>query len=861
MKKVNKTSAKLKIGDILIQEGIITPEQLDEVLAVQKSKKVYQPIGEICLELKYLSRARLNRILNKNQKSIRIGDLLINLKLITPDQLLKGLEVQKSTGGKLGKILVKKGYISEGSLISALTIQMGVPKIVPDFHLIDKSLLENISEEFLEKNEALPAFREDDTITVIMSNPLDEDAIRIMSQFFKCRIEPAIAPSSEILKAIRGYYQKATLGIPDLPDEDQKDLVIGDTQVSIKTDDNISGVLDFIITNALIEGASDIHIEPKDKSLRVRYRVDGILRHKTDLPVSIAPSLCSRIKAICGLDIAEKRRHQDGRIEARIGNQEIDLRISVYASVYGENIVIRILQRQSELIELDSLGISPYNRIRFQNFLDQPSGIILVTGPTGSGKTTTLYASINYLNDGERSIITVEDPVEYTIDGVVQGQMNPKLGHTYTDFLKSMMRQDPDVIMVGEIRDNVAAAAVIQAALTGHKVLTTFHTEDSTGALLRMMDMGIDTFLISSTVVSVVAQRLVRVLCPNCREPHLPDPGLLASFNIKPTANNNLTFYQPVGCSHCGDTGFKGRTAIHELLCVNDAIREGILERKTSTQIRQIAREKADMLSLLEDGFYKASLGVTSLEEILRVVFFNEGDMQNPREAGEIIALCEGTALADQRMNDPAEVPGKASNDRDENNIPTLITETAVCEGEVYRVRLDVTTIESDTKIIEDLFRAYQSIMKRAGIQADQDLLEDFINFIVYTAKRLEISHQAEFIEFCIRTTRGETRLFIETLIPKSGHAGGFNTSRETGMRLTSFLIPSSGMEMALLVENNDMDPKAGSGKNPSLFMVPQKKSNNQLKDEKSALTLPTHQSAALYMKHVEELDWDNNHR
>lgn len=803
MNNSDKKNTKLKVGELLVKEGRITPKQLENALAFQKRQKAYKPLGEICLDLKYITRTQLNRILNKNQKRIRIGDLLVNLKLITPDQLHDALKRQKKTGVKLGQILIDDGFITEKALMNALTIQMGVPKIVPDFHLIDKTLIKGLNEEFLLKNEVVPAFKEDDTVTVIMSNPLDQDTLRVLEQIFKCNVEPAIAASSEIIDAIRGYHQKATLGVPDLPEEEQKDLVIGDTTISVRSDDNISSVLDFIITTALNENASDIHIEPKDKSLRVRYRIDGILTHKTDLPISIAPNLSSRIKAVCGLDIAEKRRHQDGRIEARIGDKEIDLRISVYASVYGENIVIRVLHRQSELIELDSLGISPFNRIRFQDILDQPSGIMLVTGPTGSGKTTTLYASLNYLNDGEKSIITVEDPVEYTMDGVVQGQLNPKLGHTYVDFLKSMMRQDPDVIMVGEIRDNVAAAAVIQAALTGHKVLTTFHTDDSTGALLRLMDMGIDTFLISSTVVSVIAQRLVRLLCPKCRKPFSPDHALLASFNLNELNEKMTRFYQPMGCALCSDTGFKGRTAVHELLLVNDAIREAILERKTSTHIRMIAREKANLLSIREDGFYKASKGLTSLEEVLRVVFFNESDMKNPRSAEEIIAISESGGHDISQVHEEERLPQEVRRSGTDNSAEKFESTHAQMDGEIYRVRFDVTTIESDTEMVADLFEAYCSVDKQMKNDTAPDVLDKFTNFVVYSVKQLEVSHQAEFVEFYIRIEKGRAKIYVETLIPKQPLTHGFNTSRETGLRLINFLIPSSRSHQGLIPEND----------------------------------------------------------
>jgi type IV pilus assembly protein PilB len=279
----------------------------------------------------------------------------------------------------------------------------------------------------------------------------------------------------------------------------------------------------------------------------------------------------------------------------------------------------------------------------YRSMLDYPSGLILVTGPTGCGKTTTLYASLTYLNKYDKKIITVEDPVEYTIDGVVQGKIERKLDVTYSDFLKAMMRQDPDVIMVGEIRDYVAAEATIQAALTGHKVFTTFHTDDSTGALLRLMDMGIETFLISSTVVSVVSQRLVRTICPNCKDPYVPEENELEAFNVKDVDASKYSFVRAQGCIQCNHTGYKGRTGIQEVLIVNEAIRDAILSRKTSGQIRNIARQNAKMVSMLEDGFYKAIKGITTLEEVLRVVYHNEADVETPRTAEEIVAILEGS--------------------------------------------------------------------------------------------------------------------------------------------------------------------------------------------------------------------------
>lgn len=550
---------------------------------------------------------------------------------------------------KIGKVLIEKGFITETHLVNTLSIQLGIPKIIPDINLIDKKLLRNLSAAFLLKSEAIPAFKEGDTVTVIMADPLDVHAIHSLAKFFKCKIEPAVATSDEIKNAITLYFRKLEFG-PGASsgslktEEEIKDLVIGDTDFSGTSGDNIIEIFNFIISRAIMEGASDVHIEPLERSLRVRYRIDGVLRHKTDLPIAVATPLVSRIKVLCGLDISERRRHQDGRIEARVMGKEVDLRVSCYASIWGENVVIRVLFRKSILVDIDMLGFSPVNMKRFKKILESPSGLVLATGPTGSGKTTTLYASLCYLNRMDKMIITVEDPVEYIIEGVVQGKLDPKLGLNYMDFLKSMMRQDPDVLMIGEIRDQAAAEAAIQAALTGHQVFSTFHTDDTTGALLRLMDMGIDTFLISSTVVSVIAQRLVRVLCPNCKIPYKPNKDILSSYNIHSVDMKKYAFYtaSPTGCIVCNNTGYKGRTGIHELLVVNEAVREAILARKPSGYIRMIARTNANLISMREDGFWKATRGITSLEEVVRVVFHNESDELTPRNANELVAMCEG---------------------------------------------------------------------------------------------------------------------------------------------------------------------------------------------------------------------------
>ncbi len=622
-----KRVRKLRLGEILIREKLVSFENLKAILEFQKREKIYTPLGELLISKGLINRSQLKNVLKKYRNGIRFGELLLNMKLLTSEQLVEALERQKKTGKKIGQLLVEMGVLTEMALADTLSIQLGIPKILPIISLINEKALKKFNPDFLYERQFIPAFKEKDTLTVIMADPLNIETIDFLSDVLRCKISPAIAPADEIQKTIRLYYQKMEMGQELAVSEEAKDLIIGNNDFIKGQKDDIIEILNFIISTAIVERATDIHIEPQDHLLRIRYRIDGIMHHKTDLPNHIIAKLINRIKAICGLDLAEKRQHQDGRIQARVMAKEYDLRVSTYVAIWGENIVIRIQNRSSAMIDINKVGFSPANLSKYMTMLDHPAGVILVTGPTGSGKSTTLYASLQYLNNMDRVIVTVEEPVEYTIEGVVQATLPPKVDINYMDYIKAMMRQDPDVLMIGEVRDPEAAEAVIQASLTGHKVLSTFHTEDATGALLRLMDMGIETFLISSTLVSVVAQRLLRVLCERCKEPSVPSGKTVAFFNsIKKDTISSYTFYAPKGCVHCSHTGYRGMTSIHEVLLVNDAIRDEILKRSTSVKIKSIARQSAGLLTMSEDGFYKALKGITTLEEVIRVVFRDESE-------------------------------------------------------------------------------------------------------------------------------------------------------------------------------------------------------------------------------------------
>ncbi len=646
---------RLRIGDILLQEGIVTPAQLQDALMAQRVDDPPLPLGEVCIMMKLISRQDLRHLLRKYKTNIQLGELLINMGLINEEQLDEALQHKEISGSKLGEILMELNYLTEGALIDAVSIQLGYPKILPSMSLIDRGLMKGLNSSFLKRNRALPAFKENDVITVIMADPLNLEIIEILRMHFRAEIEVAVATTEEITTCIDLYFKESDAGSGYKND---KDLIIGDTRLSDEGDDNIVEVLNFIITNAIHDRASDIHIEPSESKLRVRFRIDGILFHKTDLPLSINRPLVSRMKVLCKMDIAEKRRNQDGFVQARVQNKEVDLRISTYPSLWGESVVVRIQSKTSGLTDLSVLGFTPYNLAVYQSLLDLPAGIIMVTGPAGSGKTTTLYASVYYLQAQNKKIITAEDPIESNIDGVTQGQVDRHQVQTYSDFLKAMLRQDPDVIMIGEVRDKIAAATVVDGALSGHKVLTTFHTEDTTGALLRLLDTGVEAFLLSSTTISVVSQRLVRTLCQKCRKEYEPEEALLrqfSSFTLESLTSQQ--FFTPRGCHECNYTGYMGRTSLHEILTVNDATRGSLLQRQASDQLRKIARTKGGLISMREDGVFKASRGITSLEEVLRLTPRNKVDESLPRDFSELSRLSErvhigpsGTVRISSRM-------------------------------------------------------------------------------------------------------------------------------------------------------------------------------------------------------------------
>ncbi|MBI5375789.1 MAG: Flp pilus assembly complex ATPase component TadA [Candidatus Schekmanbacteria bacterium] len=787
-KQMVPAKTKLKLGEILVKEKIIKEEELQRLLILQKESTEHLPIGEICIAEGLITRHELKNIIKQYGKEMRIGELFTSMGLINEKQVGEALQKQKVLNKKLGETLVEMGCINEENLIMALSHQLDIPRIKPDPLLIEASLLNSFNRKFLETNYFIPVFNDENNVTIAMADPLDENLIISIKSTIKDNVIVGIASKEEILFAIKNVYEKVHLkdlgsfNGSESSSLSKSQLTIGNVDLS-RGDDKIVSVVNYIISNGVKEGASDIHIEPQQNRLRIRYRIDGVMVHKTDLPSSIAPNVASRIKAVCQLDISEKRRHQDGKIYANVMGKEIDLRVSTYASVYGETIVIRILHRQSSLIDIESLGLSPINLSRFRKIVDSPTGVILATGPTGSGKTTSLYAVLCYLNKKNYSIITVEDPVEYMIDGVVQGKLDPKLGMSYMDFLKSMMRQDPDVLMVGEVRDKVAAEATIQAALTGHKVLSSFHTDDSTSALLRLMDMGIETFLISSTIVSVMSQRLVRTICGYCKvEDTDLDPEVLASFHISPDDAQNHKFYKGKGCDKCNHTGFKGRTAIHELLVLNDSIRDAILQRMPSSEIRHIARQAAELISLREDGIYKSLKGITTLKEINRVVFQMESDKYKARTLDQLIEVCNSEYVETYGVNKnipaaniskPVSISSEAQAGKNKTepitSVPADVSAPAyasVPDGtgmEVFRLRIKTSAVEDEFDLFKDLYDNYIDNRRFCGLPDSAIEAGDFIEVLVFYIMRLKLRYSAKYVEVVITRDKGHVDLYLET--------------------------------------------------------------------------------------------------
>nr|WP_238945628.1 type II/IV secretion system protein [Vandammella animalimorsus] len=552
----------------------------------------------------------------------RLGELLVQAGKLGPRDLERALAAQQEMGGMLGRVLVRLGVVSEADLMPVLAGQLQVPLATAADYPEQPLEVPGLAPGFLRTHNAFALWQREDSLGVALAVPQDGFVRKALQLATGLQIVPHLGLESDIERAL----DQAEAAAQQAEQEASADDLLGGLDAAdfvehlkdLASEAPVIKLVNTIIGRVIDLRASDIHLEPFEDGLHVRYRVDGVINVAEIIAPRLAPAVGSRVKLLAHLDIAERRLPQDGRIKTRVKGRELDLRVSTVPTVYGESIVMRVLDRASVRLNLDDMGFAPDTLARFNELLAKPHGIFLVTGPTGSGKTTTLYAGLAKLDADSQKIITVEDPVEYQLAGINQIQVHPQINLTFANALRAILRQDPDIIMIGEMRDGETAQIAVQSALTGHLVLSTLHTNTAPGAIIRMEDMGVERYLITSSVNGVLAQRLVRTLCPHCKQPHDLAPQVLQDTGLARFVQPGQTLYRPVGCEHCRGTGYKGRTGIHELMVLDEVLRRAILDGKDAAELASLAAQRG-MLSLYEDGLRKVAQGLTSLEEVTRV--------------------------------------------------------------------------------------------------------------------------------------------------------------------------------------------------------------------------------------------------
>jgi type IV pilus assembly protein PilB len=556
----------------------------------------------------------------ENNSMKRLGEILHDQGKVTHQQLDEALKEQAVSHNKIGEILVKKGWVTQEEIKKALATQSGIATFDLSGYIIDPEIVKSIPEDFARKYKIMPVFMIENNLTVAMVDPTNIFIMDEIQRMTKMKVEPVMAEELDIRKCQDQYYG-GTGSLEEIIASIDKDKLVEAEKLG--EDAPVIKIVNYIVIQAIQMKASDIHIEPEEKLLNIRYRIDGMLHRQTSLPKDLAPAVLSRLKIMSGLDIAEKRLPQDGRILMKVGAKNVDFRVSSCPTVHGENIVLRILDKSGVLLGLASLGFPPKEFALFKDVISSPYGIVLVTGPTGSGKTTTLYSALQILNKEDVNIMSVEDPVEYQFAGIRQVQVNTKAGLSFATALRSFLRQDPDIVMVGEIRDKETAEIAIQAALTGHLVFSTLHTNDSSSSFTRLIDMGIEPFLVSSSVLGILAQRLVRRVCEKCKDMYVPSDEIIKSLGLEKNAVKDVKFAKGKGCKICSDSGYKGRIGIYELLKVTPAIQDLILKRASAEEIRAVALQQG-LTSLRRAVMDKLIAGLTSVEEVFRVTLDSE---------------------------------------------------------------------------------------------------------------------------------------------------------------------------------------------------------------------------------------------
>ncbi|MBW2030724.1 MAG: Flp pilus assembly complex ATPase component TadA [Deltaproteobacteria bacterium] len=579
------------------------------------------------------------RVPNKKEPIAKrkLGEILVETGLLTKDELMEALQSQRESGKRLGQILVDKNLISEEEMAFALAMQLKIPYVDLSNHEIPQSVIDTIPEEVSRKFICIPVSLRNNVLDVAMADPLDLNIVKDLQFITGYNVQPAISTATQIIEYLQEHYhpEKTISEVADeigtedimefLPEREEQEE---EDRFEEMKDSPFVKMVDLVIKNAIKKGASDVHIEAQENQVRVRNRIDGVLQDSIKLPKWTQPIIISRIKVLGGMDIAEKRLPQDGRIKVRSKNISVDLRVSTLPTYYGEKAVIRILNKEATFLSIGDLGFSPKNLDLVKGFIKQPQGLVLITGPTGSGKTSTLYGCLKGVMSDEVNIVTVEDPVEYELPGINQVQINEKVGLTFPFVLRSILRQDPNVIMIGEIRDMETAEIALQASMTGHLVLATLHTNDAPSAITRLVDIGLAPYLISSSLIGIIAQRLVRKVCPECKEEYTPNPELLGRLGLD-KRNLPFKFYKGAGCSRCNNLGFKGRTIIEEVMAVGRQIRDLIQSGATTDKLRDAAMATG-MTTLGQSGLQLIESGITTIDEVLKAV----------QEKDELTSIC-----------------------------------------------------------------------------------------------------------------------------------------------------------------------------------------------------------------------------
>ena len=552
----------------------------------------------------------------------KLGKLLLEVGLITEEQLKHAIEVQNKTGEKLGKVLIKLGYVTESQILEALEFQLGIPHVDLQKYYIDPDVAKLIPEAVAKRHTIIPIKKDEDGILVAMADPLNIFALDDVRIITKQNVKPLIASEGSILKAIDRIYgrEQAEKAVQDFKKEFQSESQEELPNEILEEVQNAPAVrfVNSIIEQAIKNRASDIHIEPTEKDLRIRFRIDGQLTEAMRTIKSTHAPVVTRVKIMANMNIAERRLPQDGRFDFTTGGKNIDIRVSSLPTVFGEKLVLRLLDKENFIMTKEQLGFEEEDLVLFDKLIKRPNGIVLLTGPTGSGKTTTLYAMLRELNKPNVNIITVEDPVEYSLEGINQVQVNEKAGLTFATALRSILRQDPDIIMIGEIRDTETAEIAIRSAITGHLVLSTLHTNDAAGAVTRLIDMGIEPYLVSSSVVGVIAQRLARKICDNCRISYKASKGEKELLGI--SENEDITLYKGRGCPVCNKTGYRGRIPIYEIMTVTSDIRE-LINAKVSSDVIGAQAVKNGMKTLRESAKRLVLQGKTTIDEMIRLTY------------------------------------------------------------------------------------------------------------------------------------------------------------------------------------------------------------------------------------------------